>query len=130
MDSKERIMTYLKKLCQSDENLAEKMESQPLKTPDKMMTYITNQARELAKGGNSICIEESEVFKWARHYWNDYEEKEEVKTPTKTKTKEIVQDDDEMSLFETETPKTPKAPKVAKKVEKPKEEFMSLFDFC
>jgi hypothetical protein len=126
MDSKERIMTYLDKLCQSDENLADKMASQPLKTPDKMMVYITNQARELAKGGNSICIEDSEVFKWARHYWNDYEEKEEVKTPTKTK--EIVQDDDnEMSLFDEEKPK---APKVAKKVEKPKEEFMSLFDFC
>ena len=126
MNSLERINDYLAKLCLTDKHLAEKMATQPLKTPEKMLAYITSEAKKLAENQQSICIDDDTVFKWARHYWLDYEEKEEVKTSSKTK--EIVQDDDnEMSLFDVEKPK---APKVAKKVEKPKEEFMSLFDFC
>jgi len=124
-----RIMDYLEEVAKQDNCLASKLADKSVKTYDKMMTYITREAKKLCeKGSSSVCVDDDTVFKWARHYWLDYEEKVE----TKKTAKETETDDEENSLFddEQEQPKVKKVKVVQSKEKDPQEyEQMSLFDF-
>lgn len=102
-----RIMDYLEEVAKQDNCLASKLADTSIKTADKMMTYITAEAKKLCeKGSSSVCVDDDTVFKWARHYWLDYEEKVETKKTAKEKVK-VVQNKEkdpqeygQMSLFD------------------------------
>ena len=115
-DSKTRLVEYLEEVAKKDSFLAEKLKDTSIKNYDKMMSYISGEARKLCdKGSNSVCIEVDIVFNWARHYWLDYEEKAEEPKKEKTTAEAKV--------------------KPVKVVQKPKKEVkheyeqMSIFDF-
>lgn len=114
-DSKTRLIEYLEAVAKQDNTLAEKLQDTTIKNYDKMMTYLSSEAKKLCeKGSNSVCIEDDIVFQWARHYWLDYEEKAETKKADKNTEAEV---------------------KPIKVVQKPKKEIkheyeqMSIFDF-
>lgn len=119
-----RIMGYLNELAKEDNALALKLADTSVKNSEKMMKYITDEARKLcAKGENRVCVDDDTVFKWARHYWLDYEEK------VKTNNNEEETDENE-EIPEVENYKV-KGVKVVQSKEKETKDYeqMSLFDF-
>ena len=92
MDFKETIKAHLDKMAQQDFAFAEryKLESKNL---DSCCDYIRAQAKKQAKAG-CACIEDSIVYGWAVHYYQEDDIKvEKVKakavTPKVEKPKEI-----------------------------------------
>jgi len=63
---KEIIIKYLEEQIIEDSALKEKYD--PAKI-DKCISYITAQAKKMAKGKGSIAVEDVKVFKWARDYY-------------------------------------------------------------
>lgn len=115
-DSKQRLITYLEELALTDKAIASKLKDKSVKNYDKMMSYISGEAKKLCdKGSNSVCVEDDIVYQWARHYWLDYEEKVEKVKETKTETKANV--------------KPIKVVQTPKKEVKEHYEQMSIFDF-
>ena len=106
------------------------------KTLDGFMTYACSEAQKIAeKGARGACVEDSVVFGWAIHYFEEdsivgvlynedgteYKAAPQKKAPTK-----------KIKPTEKPTPKTTEKPveKTAEKpAEKPVEAQMSLFDF-
>lgn len=93
MDFKEIIKSHLDQMAQQDFAFAEryKLES---KSIDKCIQYITSEARKQAKNG-CAAIEDSVVFGWAVHYYQeddvkvDEKVKAKVVTPKQDKPKDI-----------------------------------------
>lgn len=68
---KEIIKKYLERQCLTDEYLAGLYKEERL---EGCIEYITNQARKKCeKGQNSVAIEDTVVFKWARDYFTEGE---------------------------------------------------------
>lgn len=121
-----RIMDYLEEVAKKDSCLATKLADRSIKTPEKMFTYITAEAKKLCeKGSNCVVCDDDTVFQWARHYWLDYEEKE---TPKKKAVKEETDLFDEDEEAEDEPVKVKKV-KVVEKKNEPVYKQMSIFDF-
>lgn len=68
MSNKEILKNYLDDFASKDPAFAEKYEPNKL---DACWNFITDAARKAAEGENSICIEDSTVFKWARDFFID-----------------------------------------------------------
>lgn len=122
MNAQETIMNYLNEVAKQDNALATHLKTEKLKTPQKMMKYICEEAKKVAEKESSVCIADDQVFQWARHYWLDYEEKEVKETPIQAKV-----------ISGSALPKTPtKTAKkeVAKPTQKKEEKIgqLSLFD--
>lgn len=85
---KEIILNYLIEFSENDENFKTKFDQSLI---DKVINYITNQAKEHLKGKNG-AIEDDLVFKWARDYFNDdiflKEKEEEEKRKKEQKERE------------------------------------------
>ena len=121
MNATERIMDYLNEVAKQDNVLADHLNNEKLKTPQKMMNYISGEAKKEAdKTDNKscICIDDDMVFQWARHYWLDYEEKEVKEKPIQAK----------VSTSPTSTTTKPKEVKKAPKKETEHYGQISLFD--
>lgn len=129
--AQELILAYLKE--NASKTLAEKINNgTPFtkdgktltnkKTLDGFMKYATDEARKLAeKGANSACVEDSVVYGWAVHYFEEEsivgtlytmdgaEYKPVIKTPPKTTTPTTTytppkpQPKPQMSIFEMMT---------------------------
>ena len=121
MEAQEKIMNYLNEVAKRDNVLASHLKNEKLKTPQKMMNYICGEAKKEAEKGenkSSVCIDDDQVFQWARHYWLDYEEKEVKEKPIQAK----------VSTSTTSTTTKPKEVKKAPKKETEHYGQISLFD--
>ena len=93
------------------------------KTLDGFMTYATEEARKIAKGARSACIEDQTVFGWAIHYFEEdsivgtlyNEDGSEYKTTPKQKAEPKKQ------ATTKAPPKTAEKPSVPPKAEAPKQ---------
>lgn len=83
MDFKQIIKAHLDKMAQQDFAFAERYKDEK-KSLDECIKYIFSQA-EKKKSGNCAAIEDSVVYGWAVHYYQ--EEKIEIK---KTNVKKVV----------------------------------------
>ena len=126
MNATQRIMDYLNEVAKQDNALADHLKNEKLKTPSKMMIYISGEAKKEAEktdDKSSICIDDDTVFQWARHYWLDYEEKEVKEKPIQAK---VVSTDSK----DKKTTTTAKKEVVKEAPQKPTKqvEQISLFD--
>ena len=65
------IVLYLESLIHKGDSVLDKKISQSEKTISDCYEYIVAKAREMAQGANSIGIESNIVFGWARHYYDE-----------------------------------------------------------
>lgn len=66
MEAKEIVKNYLEQQCEQDAVLKERYDEKYI---DKCWDYIVNCAKAEAKGSSSVCIEDNQVYQWARHYY-------------------------------------------------------------
>lgn len=110
------IKKYLDNRAKEDSLFAETYKKAN-KSIKECCKYIYSQARKLAKGSNSVGIDDATVYGWAVHYYDeDNIEVEEVKEqvevatpvpseksiqqkPAKKKTKQELFDERQLSLF-------------------------------
>lgn len=98
MDSKERIKAYFEEAIQTDTALKEVYDESRL---NECWAYIYNQAKKQAKKSNSVCIEDAEVFKWARDfYYGDFEKEETKSEEVKTSEQAVEENKEETSQEE------------------------------
>lgn len=120
------IKIYLDKRAKEDSLFAE-VYKKANKSIKGCCKYIYSKARELAKGGNAVGVDESTVYGWAVHYYDEddikvdkvkervevvapaavqepvKEEKPVKQKPTRKKTKQELQkifDSRQLSLFD------------------------------
>ena len=75
----ERILAYLEE--NASDSLVERINNGK-KTMGSCWQYITGMARKRAKG-NCACIEDSEVYNWAIHYFEEDNVRIETAQPEK-----------------------------------------------
>lgn len=107
------VVKKLLEHCEKEENFKEKILNEK-KSLNECINYIIYLAKEEAKGENSTAIEDSTVYGWAIHYF-DEEELEDfkkettsarVETKEKEAKKEVKKDDKsrtnkgQLSLFD------------------------------
>lgn len=66
------IQTYLENRAKTDSLFAETYRKAN-KSIEECIKYIYSQARKLAKGGNAVGVDESTVYGWAVHYYDEDE---------------------------------------------------------
>ena len=66
------IQTYLENRAKTDSLFAETYRKAN-KSIEECIKYIYSQARKLAKGGNAVGVDESTVYGWAVHYYDEEE---------------------------------------------------------
>lgn len=64
------IQTYLENRAKTDSLFAETYRKAN-KSIEECIKYIYSQARKLAKGGNAVGVDESTVYGWAVHYYDE-----------------------------------------------------------
>lgn len=64
------IQTYLENRAKTDSLFAE-VYKKANKSIEECIKYIYSQARKLAKGGNAVGVDESTVYGWAVHYYDE-----------------------------------------------------------
>jgi hypothetical protein len=64
--SKQTILDYLKDFASKDEHFATKFKEAQI---DGCCNYIMEQAKKMANGNRSLCVDADTVFGWARHYF-------------------------------------------------------------
>lgn len=116
------IQTYLDNRAKTDSLFAETYKKAN-KSIKECCKYIYSKARELAKGSNSVGIDDATVYGWAVHYYDEddikvdeVQERVEVAAPTmpakeekpvqkktdRKKTKQELFDARQLSLFDFE----------------------------
>lgn len=87
------IQTYLENRAKTDTLFAETYKKAN-KSIKECCKYIYSQARKLAKNGNAVGVDESTVYGWAVHYYDEdnlkvegVQERVEVATPVPESTK-------------------------------------------
>lgn len=66
------IQTYLENRAKTDSLFAETYRKAN-KSIEECIKYIYSQARKLANGGNAVGVDESTVYGWAVHYYDEDE---------------------------------------------------------
>ena len=66
------IQTYLENRAKTDSLFAETYRKAN-KSIEECIKYIYSQARKLAKGGNAVGVDESTVYGWAVHYYEQHQ---------------------------------------------------------
>ena len=66
------IQTYLENRAKTDSLFAETFKKAN-KSIEECCNYIYSQARKLAKGSNSVGIDDATVYGWAVHYYDEDE---------------------------------------------------------
>lgn len=64
------IQTYLENRAKTDSLFAETYRKAN-KSIEECIKYIYSQARKLANGGNAVGVDESTVYGWAVHYYDE-----------------------------------------------------------
>ena len=64
------IQAYLENRAKTDSLFAETYRKAN-KSIEECIKYIYSQARKLAKGGNAVGVDESTVYGWAVHYYDE-----------------------------------------------------------
>lgn len=83
----ERIAKFLEDECVNDKELEAAVLSDK-KTLDDCEVYITKKAKEVAKGKNTVMIDDPTVYGWIKEYYKtSNEEKEPKKESTKKSAK-------------------------------------------
>ena len=105
----EKILKYLEE--NASESLAEKINKKPERPMVAMLNYLYKEAKEQYeknKGKNNcIMLDDSTVYGWAIHYYEDVESEEDIKKANKVL--------EQLGLVDVEETKV-----VKQKVEKPK----------
>lgn len=94
------------------------------KTLKEMRNYIYSEARKLASG-NCAAVEDTTVFGWAVHYFDEANLKVSGTVSTKVTTSKALKNKSKPEPAAVEKP----VKKVEKKTRKQKTEMMNIFDF-
>ncbi len=105
------IQTYLENRAKTDSLFAETYRKAN-KSIEECIKYIYSQARKLAKGGNAVGVDESTVYGWAVHYYDE----DDIKVDKVKERVEVVAPAAEPSRTEQPKPK-PKPVHKRKRVE-------------
>lgn len=81
--TEQRVLKHLQD--NASEALAEKINAGD-KTISGALKYAKDEARKLADGEGSLCVEDATVFGWIIHYFEESEIKEKAKKPAFTAT--------------------------------------------
>lgn len=123
------IKIYLDNRAKTDSLFAETYKKAN-KSIKECCKYIYSKARELAKGSNSVGIDDATVYGWAVHYYDEDDIKvEDVKESVEVVAPATVQEPVVQEPVKEEKPVKQKPARKKTKQELFDERQLSLFDF-
>lgn len=123
------IQTYLENRAKTDSLFAETYKKAN-KSIKECCNYIYSQARKLAKGSNSVGIDDATVYGWAVHYYDEDNIKvEDVKERVEVVAPAAVQEPVVQEPVKEEKPVKQKPARKKTKQELFDERQLSLFSF-
>lgn len=117
------IQTYLENRAKTDSLFAETYRKAN-KSIEECIKYIYSQARKLAKGGNAVGVDESTVYGWAVHYYDE----DDIKVDKVKERVEVVAPAAVQEPVVQEPIKEEKSVKQKPARKKTKQELQKIFD--